>query len=706
MAKVKNARSIARLRRLLLLVLVLLIVGLGGLYWFGRAERQILRRPGAQDAGEIEAGEGVVTLGEGFEYTHYEGDRPAFSIRASRTLEDRKEQVFLEDVGIVVTEENGRRWELTADRATYNRELQESKLEGDVRLEGADGFELEADGLDLGNRGRLLSSVGEVRFRFHEDYRGRGDRMRIHFPQELYLLSGNVLIENMPEAPRPLKITAERAFLERSRQLVRADGGVLIEHGGDNLRADDVQLFLDESLSRLRFFRARNDVKGRLLRPTEPGETEGPRRPVVLEAEGRGLVVVVRNDGETPQDLQLEGSPANPAVLVERHPSGLVRRLEAGYMTAKFAEDGSRNVRIFGGTELVERETPRGEITRRIVGDRGWADTNADGALQKARFIGGIEYGDPTLEARGERVVWDAVSGMGEFFATPEDQPAPDPDARVVVVSDRGRLRAPEVRYDRQEGIVQARGGVDTLMEEAGPLESTPLGSGDGPVRVESREAFFREQPRGFLFRGDVRAWQGDGLILADWVRGDEDGRKLTAGGGVRTVWSGPPDGADAAATEPKAPREPLEVVARAMTYLEAEDLLIYEGQVRSEQQGRTLACQRLEAELLEDGGVEELRCAGDVHLVDRASGNDVKAERVRYDPERGYMEFFGAPDDPVVVEDRDGTSLQAQRIDYEIEGGRVHARRTEPVPSEDPADPVEEPAESSETPTREGEQE
>lgn len=694
MAKVKNARSIRRLRRLLLVVLILLVAGLGGLYWFGRVERQAGVRPRAQDAGEIDAGEGVVTLGEGFEYTHYDGERPAFSIRASKTLEDRQEQVFLEDVGIVVTEESGRRWELTARRATYHRERQEAQLTGDVQLEGADGFELEAEGLDLTQQGRLLSSTSPVDFRFREHYQGQGDRLRIHFPQQLYLLSGEVVIESTSSAPQPMKLTAERAFLERPRQLLRADGGVRLEHGGDFLNAEDIHLFLNDDLSSMRFFRARNDVQARRLQPLDPG-AEGPRRPSVLEARSRGLVVVMQDDGRSPKDIQLEGSPANPAVLTQRSLEGAVRTLRAGYMTHKFEDDGSRKLRIFGGTEMVERDGPEGEILQRLAGDRGWADLDPEGVLRKARFVGAVEFRDEAIEATGERVIWDAVSGMGEFFATEETRPAADPDARVVVVSDRGRLRAPEVRYDRKATILQAKGGVDTVLEESAPLEGTPLGSGQGPIRIESRESFFRDEPRGFLFRGDVRAWQGEGLILTDWLRGDEDGRKITAGGGVRTVWSTPPGGPEPSA-DPNTPREPFEVTSQEMTYLEPERLLIYEGQVRSEQERRSLACERLAVTLAPDGGADELVCTGDVHLVDRTSGNDVQAERVVYDPDRRYMEFFGAPDDPVVVEDRDGTRLAAQRIDYELDGGRVHARRTEPMPDRAPP-PAEEPMEEGE---------
>ncbi|HEX6202574.1 MAG TPA: hypothetical protein VF100_06195, partial [Thermoanaerobaculia bacterium] len=89
MAKDQKIIPLRRVRWLLLAFLVLVVGTHLGLYLFGRAGRQGIPRLAPQEASEVQAGEGVVTIGEGFEFTRYEEGREAFSIRADRTLENR-----------------------------------------------------------------------------------------------------------------------------------------------------------------------------------------------------------------------------------------------------------------------------------------------------------------------------------------------------------------------------------------------------------------------------------------------------------------------------------------------------------------------------------------------------------------------------------------------------------------------------------------
>ena len=182
---------------------------------------------------------------------------------------------------------------------------------------------------------------------------------------------------------------------------------------------------------------------------------------------------------------------------------------------------------------------------------------------------------------------------------------------------------------------------IEVTLEDGGTLEGGPFrGGGDrGPVRVDAREAFFRDEPRSFLFRGDVRAWQGESLVLAEWLRGDEEEHKLTAGGGVRTVIVPEPDTSEAARAE-----SPTEVTAQEMTYLEEQGLLIYERDVVSEQDRRRLSCDRLQVTLAESGETEELVCTGDVRLVDAATGNDARADKAVYLPGERRIELTGTP--------------------------------------------------------------
>src|SRR6185312_6118430 len=172
--------------------------------------------------------------------------------------------------------------------------------------------------------------------------------------------------------------------------------------------------------------------------------------------------------------------------------------------------------------------------------------------------------------------------------------------------------------YNTDTQIVSARDGVKAKLQkvEETALAGSPLSQGEGPVNVISQEAFWRQQPSSFVFRGDVRAWRGDNVILAPEIRGDKAADQLAATGGVKTIWY-PTDqqaaqaaGKSAQATTPAptpkaatptatvAPRQPVQVVANEMTYGQKTGVLIYTGNVRVDQQGKTLSCQKMQVDL------------------------------------------------------------------------------------------------------------
>jgi lipopolysaccharide export system protein LptA len=255
----------------------------------------------------------------------------------------------------------------------------------------------------------------------------------------------------------------------------------------------------------------------------------------------------------------------------------------------------------------------------------------------------------------------------------------------VHLTTDRGELYTPRADYDRATGLIEAHEGVRALIRDAGEvsLGGTPFaakGPGDGPVRVEAREGFFREEPRGVLFRGEVRAWQGKNLLLADDLRADQDGagQRLTATGSVRTVW----------VPEERAPRPgavetggPLEVTAQTLRYDKASEELVYEGDVRADQQQRVLECRRLVVELTTGGEAERMTCTGAARLDDRQAGNRARGETAVYDLATRTVTMTG---EPVTLTKADGATVAGGRVVYSLDSGTARVVRT---PAAAPAD-------------------
>ncbi|HVS00491.1 MAG TPA: LptA/OstA family protein, partial [Thermoanaerobaculia bacterium] len=213
-------------------------------------------------------------------------------------------------------------------------------------------------------------------------------------------------------------------------------------------------------------------------------------------------------------------------------------------------------------------------------------------------------------------------------------------------------------------------------------LAGSPLAEGEGPVQVEAREAFWKQEPSSFVFRGDVRAWRGENLMLSEEMRGDKAADRLTATGGVKTLWN-PTDQAKAgspkaggaggeASSEGAFRRAPIVVVASEMVYQQGSRLLTYTGAVKVDQEGKTLTCQQLEVLLNEQKKPQRMTCTGQAKLVDPKAGRTIEGGKAVYLLDKKQVEFTG---DKVSMRDKDGNQVQGKRVLYSIEDGKVQVQ-------------------------------
>ena len=151
----RKARSpVAFLRKLLLAVLVLCVAGLAGLFMFGKAG---LRRDPPSREGETKGGKNMTLIGEDFDYTFTEGERPIFHIKGESVKADREGTLYLEGVALTMYDKDGRVFHVESRRASFNRESNEGVLQGDVVLKGPEDA--------VGNRSMKPRPLGDLRNR-------------------------------------------------------------------------------------------------------------------------------------------------------------------------------------------------------------------------------------------------------------------------------------------------------------------------------------------------------------------------------------------------------------------------------------------------------------------------------------------------------------------------------------------------------------
>src|SRR5262249_47120798 len=162
----------------------------------------------------------------------------------------------------------------------------------------------------------------------------------------------------------------------------------------------------------------------------------------------------------------------------------------------------------FDGVDIHEafrnQRTADGKLyAREAHGRHAEASFRPDGHLATVNLQDQVTFKDPQVTAAGNRAEMSFDDNKGTFFGTP-----------VTAESPKGRIASPRIAYDTARQIMHAMGGVRAVLNQVSDsaLAGSPLGEGEGPVHVESAEAFWRQAPSSFLFRGDVRSWRGENL--------------------------------------------------------------------------------------------------------------------------------------------------------------------------------------------------
>ncbi len=684
----KARSSISRLRLWLLFGLILVAGLIVGLFYFGRAGRDSQGNGADGDADQTpsaiasgQEGENLALIGKDFDYTFTEGEKPLFRIRGESIKADRQETIYLDRVGLTLYDREGRAYEIESERASFNRLQNEGRLEGKVRLKGPEGLTLASPLLLLQDRGQTLVCPRPVDLGYGGKYHVQAKFLRVHLPQELYVLAGDVVLRSVAGVVPALGLNADRVVYERKERRLRVEGQVLLTRGPDRVRTQIVNAFLTPDERGAVYLRAVLDVEGSHF---GGGGGKGGAR---VDFSGKTLGLLTPPNDGLAREIELEGTPIAPA-MIRSTGSGLVRRLTARRIEGRMVQGALKTARAIAGVDLIEtpvagRANQEGAAATRTAHSRAALATfGPDGRIAEAVMNEEVRFTDGKTKANGNRALLQLDAGTGEFFGTP-----------VEVENDRGRVTAPHAVWERAANLLRFDGGVRALLTRADDTELTgsALGDGKGPLWVEAREGFYRGSPKSFLFRNNVRAWRGKDLLIADELRGDAAtpagsataggaGDRLNAKGNVRTLWVPEKQAGDAES------REPIEVFAPELAYSRDSGRIEYHGGVRVLQAGRTLNCKDLVVDVDRDKKAERMNCSGDARLNDPKTGKRISGEVANYRVGDRVIEISG---NPVQMRDKDGNQIQGRQVVYWVDGGKVEVRgRAGTVPAAPPANP------------------
>ena len=639
------------------------ILGIGALalmlaaYKFGKSGQGT---ESAEAPATTSTDEAAITAGEGFDFVHTIEGRRVFRIRAETSLQDRDDTVHLETVVLDVFREDGETYRVTSDNARVNERTWEARLEGDVVVSGWGALELQARALDLQQGGQVLVSLGAVRFRYPPALEGRATSLRLDRRTDTISLAGGVHIRNTAGTDVPIRLDCERLVYRRGEGMARAVDNVFIRHGDQELAARALTIFLHEDQQSLRSLRARWNIVGTVKTATDfGGETR-------MEFRGDFLQLEPAEDDPTRRNVRLEGSDTEAATVKVVEADGLGRTLTAQTL---------RSVTVAGQPVVIEGEGSPLLIDEFLDLEEPYPLRQLCALKAKAVFA---EGGLGQIALRERVNLWDR-----DFHLSGGSQAVLDLDTGKIVIegpsvelfSERGDIAAPRITYSRDKGVLRAESGVRASLESssAAAFEKTPFGHGEGPIRVESAEAVYTEEPAAFTFLGGVRAWRDENILLAEQLRGDQTTRELSASGGVRTLWFSAPK----TNGSPNAP-ESIEVTSEFLTYRQIDGTIVYSGDVKVEQGRRIIACRELTVEL--DGAGKEaqrMTCRDSVNVLDPEAGRQVTGDSAVYSVAEERVEVYG---DTVRLIDSQKNRMEGKYLLYDLEAGTVQIQSRPPV--------------------------
>jgi len=639
MARKTTTSTLQRVRRVLLVGLLVFVAALVGLYLLGRQPPSGL----APAAPQSQAGPEVTIIGEGFRYEVTEDGKKLFDIEAARLLSDESALYILEEVKVTMQRDNGSEYSMTADSGTYRLELNEATLNGNVILTGSSGLRLETEGLELRRKGKLVISSAPVRIEMGAAYRGKARRLEVNFPRNRLVLAGQVLLETAQGVEPRASLKARRAVFFRDTHNFLAEGRVVLTREEDTLKARRLSLNFDDLDRNILFARASWQVEAALTRVDEDGSTS------LAQVAGDDLSIVFDEETGDPQRLEIGSLDGDTARLTSTEATGLMRVMTADYLWGDFQDGQLRQAQGLGGVTVDESKTtaPR-VVLRHIASDSADASYEASGTLSSIVLDGAVMYQEDQLRAGGARLTAQGDNGTLDLVGD-----------LAWIQNEDGKLEAPEIRFERDSGKAFALGGVRAEMASKSGPDLAAGKQAQDPTRIEAGRAEWTREPQEFRFDENVRAWQGENFLVTQnlAMAGDE----LVAEGGVRSVWQKRDSGG---AQGPVQDDGPISIVATRMRYIEPQGRLVYEGNAKIVQGGRSMGCPLLQLEMNEGQDFERMYCEGGTLIADDDGGSRIAGTAAIYNTQAGKVKVLG---EPVRLTQSTGGTISARLMVYDF---------------------------------------
>jgi LPS export ABC transporter protein LptC len=501
------------------------------------------------------------------------GTRQDFVVKFDHQLSYENGQSKLLGVRIEVKERQGRDFVITGAEALANEKTHEINLTGSVKLTASDGFELSTPAASFRESDGVVRTPGAVTFK-KGGMSGTGVGMTYDKNTDVLTIIDQAQVRMVDQAGASTgEFSAGAATLDRVQNYLALERAVHVVRGEQTIDAERAKANLTENEEALTSIELRGSAR-------VAGGSAG-----FDSMSARDIDLDYADDGETIEKVSLTGAGA----IALKGPGGAGRQMTGESLTIALAADGSLTSAI--GRDGVRLDLPgvEGQAARQVSAKNLDAAGEPGKGMTSVRFRDDVEYAEQAAAGASPRT---ATSSTLELEL--------DGDAiRSALFRDRVRFSekgleasAHEARYDPSKGTLHLEDGSPRVADERIAIEAETV---------------------------DVTL----------------EGRKMLAGGNVKTILQGQED--TPGLLEKK---QPTNVSAANLEYEGESGLAIYKGSAQLWQgdtaiRGDTITIDRQKGNLSAVGSARSTLTFGDAASIGRA-------EEIRYEDATRQIAYVG----------------------------------------------------------------
>jgi lipopolysaccharide export system protein LptA len=607
--------ALARVFRVLLVVCLVFIIAVTIRYFFSH------QRPASVEALKTkDITEQKVKQQEGIEHYDFKGDR---TIRAKAERHyARSDTLYCLEGNVEIREikKGGDKEKIIrGDKITYDKDWNEVILEGQATLEQSDVV-VRAPVLFYRKNPEILSTDRGALFSSNR-ISGQAKQLSYSFSEESLRLEGDVEIQLRQESKSQdaLVLKADVFIYSRVERRGSADGKVTFSLEKSHGQAGSLEFKLTPGEQQIEKIELKGGAKTFLVAEEQVPITEGDillAKAREREVEAEKISLFAFPDMPEMQSLEARGNCFMKSVAA----SGSLAEVKSEAMKMVFDRDGG--LREFHAWNQAR-----------------WLEKGKDGSLN--RLLSGQEI---LLEGQGEK--------LGVRAGTSEEALLSSPDSEVV---------AREIMLFPKREIMEAAEEVKAILKpQPEKAETVGFFAREKPVFITAQNMRYEQHQNRLIFRGDIRMWQEEDMLLAQQMTVLKDTGEIVGEGLVRSVFSLRPK-------KDEDKEERVELGGEKMTYNPKANLLIFEQTSWLKTRSASLAADSLFASLTEKStDIQTIKARGKVVVADEL--REGQSEEALYDLAEETMVLTGNP----VVTDKKKGVLRGDKLTFRLGDDRI----------------------------------